>query len=353
MNKLTLLLSLIILASGTCLGQTGTLTDDAYASPNSRVQSVNLAGSGPLITVAGSGAAALGRSAGPATGYIKFKLTPSLPAGTTADKIAKATLKLFVFSVDTPSSFDVLRVTGTWDEGTISPGTTLTLDPEVAGVGVAKPLSFVAIDLTQLTKDWLSGAQPNNGIALVAGTSTSLITFDTKESPLTGHEPRLEITLVGAGPQGARGETGAQGPQGNTGATGPTGATGSQGATGIPGPTGPAGIQGEIGPGGIPGATGPVGATGANGVVGPTGPQGIQGIPGATGPDGTPGANGLPGPTGAQGVQGEMGPSGTPGATGPAGATGANGSHRLKLKLARRNRPGQVSQLAPEPIIRS
>ena len=69
-----------------------------------------------------------------------------------ADKIAKATLKLYVFSVDTPSSFDVLRVTGAWDEGTINPATGLTLVPEVVGVSVTRPLSFVVIDLTQLVK---------------------------------------------------------------------------------------------------------------------------------------------------------------------------------------------------------
>ena len=45
--KALFFVTLLALASGAALAQTGTLTDDAYTSPTSRVQSGNLAGSGP------------------------------------------------------------------------------------------------------------------------------------------------------------------------------------------------------------------------------------------------------------------------------------------------------------------
>jgi len=74
--------------------------------------------------------------------------------------------------------------------------------PEATGVTPSGANSFLVIDLTQLVKDWLSGAQPNNGIALVAATSNTLISFDSKESFVTSHEPRLEITLTSRGAKG-------------------------------------------------------------------------------------------------------------------------------------------------------
>src|SRR2546423_1233624 len=91
---LTALLSFAVLTllRGSSFAQSGTLTDDAYTSRNASVQVGNLNGKGPTIIVSGSGAAISGRPAGPADGYVKFKLTPSLPAGTTADDVAKATL---------------------------------------------------------------------------------------------------------------------------------------------------------------------------------------------------------------------------------------------------------------------
>ena len=184
------------------LWATGTLTGDAYTSTNSNVQSGNLSGKGPAIVVSGSNAKIGDKPEGPANSYIKFKLTSSLPAGTTADNVAKATLKLYVSAVNSPSSFDVYRITGSWNEDSITSATPLTLVPEATGVTPSGANSFLVIDLTQLVKDWLSGAQPNNGIALVAATSNTLISFDSKESFVTSHEPRLEITLTSRGAKG-------------------------------------------------------------------------------------------------------------------------------------------------------
>jgi hypothetical protein len=253
-------------------------------------------------------------------------------------------------------------------------------------VGSADAQNFIAIDLTNLVRDWLDGAFDNNGIALVQDGSISVL-FNSKENTASSHEARLDITLRSLGEYvGASGPTGATGPIGPTGPTGDTGATGPTGATGNTGATGATGAQGPTGP---TGATGETGATGATGAVGPTGPTGATGATGitfegiwadatsyqvndivtyngetwialfdhasntndfpggvadcgsgsencwsklaalgATGPTGPTGANGNDGATGATGAQGPTGPTGATGdtgATGPTGPTGAQG----------------------------
>jgi hypothetical protein len=143
--RLALIATAVLLLSSITFGQTGTLTDDAYASTNSNVQSGNFSGKGPAIVVSGSNAKIGDKPAGPANSYIKFKLTTSLPAGTTADNVAKATLKLYVSAVNSPSSFDVYRITGSWNEDSITSVTPLTLVPEVTGVTPSSANSFLVI----------------------------------------------------------------------------------------------------------------------------------------------------------------------------------------------------------------
>jgi len=131
--------------------------------------------------------------------YFKFDLS-TLPAGTSGNNIAKATLKLWINTLTTPGSFDVQRVTSSWDEGTITSNFAPSLGSiEVSGVltpaGAAN--SFLTIDLTALVRDWLDGVIANNGIALLPDASGISVRFDSKENGNTSHEPRLEITLKG------------------------------------------------------------------------------------------------------------------------------------------------------------
>ena len=265
-----LFLVALLASPTTVFAQTATLTDDAHASASPALQLANLGGSGPTIVVAG-------RAAGAATGFIRFRLTSELPAGTTEEQVAKATLKLYVASLPAASRLTVSRVTGAWTERSLAPGSVLTLTPEVSEIPVSRAQAFVTIDITHLVRDWISERQPNNGLALVAGTDASFISFDSKESPLTSHEPALEIALVTggsagpAGPQGPQGPAGVIGPQGPAGPAGPAGAQGPQGARGDTGAQGP---QGPAGPGG---PQGPIGLTGPPGVVGPRGPAGEPG----------------------------------------------------------------------------
>jgi hypothetical protein len=91
---------------------------------------------------------------------------------------------------------------------------------------VGQTNSFLVVDVTALVKEWLNGSVSNDGIALVADTSTTYVVFDSKESVVTSHEPRLEIVLANSGPRGTAGPQGSQGPQGpqeTTGAAGPAG----------------------------------------------------------------------------------------------------------------------------------
>ena len=202
-----------------CSRKPATLTDDAHTSPNAQLQAANHDGNGSEMIVAG-------RAAGQATAYVKFSVTSGLPDGTTEEQVAKATLKLYVSGLSVASALTVARVTGAWTEHSLTPDTVLTLTPEVPGIVLTRAQTFVTIDLTQLVRDWISGRQPNDGLALVAASDGSFISFDTKESPFTSHEPALEIALVAGGSGGPAGPQGPQGPAGDIGPPGPEGRRG-------------------------------------------------------------------------------------------------------------------------------
>lgn len=277
----------------------GTLKDDAYTQSSTPNQNF---GTNANLRVASG-----------INSHLTFDLS-SLPSGTSGNDLAKVTLKLWVNTVTTPGSFDVRRITGVWNEATVTSITAPSLgNMEVAGVTLtAQDVdSFVTIDLTPLVKDWLDGILPNNGLALVANAVNTNVRFDSKENGQTSHEPRLEILLKG--PKGLNWKgtwnsttnyladdavsfngsswTAKRGninvppvegvdwtivaQKGDTGATGATGSTGPQGLTG------PMGATGATGPAGPQGAAGPTGAEGPPGPQGPEGPQGPAGSAGA------------------------------------------------------------------------
>ena len=181
--------------------------------------------------------------------FMKFNLS-TLPAGTTGNSVAKATLRLWINTVTTSGSMNIVRVTSAWSEDTITDATAPSLGSnEATAVPVTDANSFVTVDVTALVKDWLNGVLANNGIAMVGNAAGTSVRFDSKENTLTSHEAELEITLTGPpGPQGPAGPQGIQGPQGVQGPTGPQGPQGSAGAPGPQGTTGPTGPQGPQGP---------------------------------------------------------------------------------------------------------
>ena len=236
------------------------LTADSYTSAASPAQNH---GGGP--TLLARDAAAASSPDGPATrrarAYLQFDLdttgttaTSTLPVGTQATDIEKATLLLFLDGVEGDGALVLRPVTGpVWEEATITYRNAPELGAAVATVPVtsSRKDGFVAIDVTGLVMDWLDGVLPNHGLALTARSPDALsMSFDSKENGATSHVARLDVTLAG-------------------GAVGPTGPTGATGATGPTGPTG-AGVAGSAGATGATGPTGATGATGATGSVGPT-----------------------------------------------------------------------------------
>jgi hypothetical protein len=288
--------------------------------------------------------------------FLKFTLA-TLPPGTLSSDVTHARLRFWVNSNSTIAGAITLSpVTTAWDEYLLKDNTTGSLTfgtPRFSELAVSSVNNFISIDVTDWVKAWLAGTLVNQGILVEpsAATATLNLAFDSKESNLTSHEPRLEIVLSRIGPIGAIGPIGPQGVAGPTGAPGgpgPAGATGPAGPTGLVGPDGSPGISGtdgthwlsasgaptpEIGTlsdyyldlasgdvwkkladvqgtavwtsqGNIRGALGPAGAdgqVGPAGAVGPPGPQGAPGLAGSAGPPGIPGSSGVQGPAGPPG----------------------------------------------------
>ena len=288
LTRSLVLLGLILSLAGNLYAD-GTLKDDAYTQSGTPNQ--NFGGNANLRVAAG------------VNSHLRFELS-TLPAGISSNDIAKATLRLWVNTVTTAGSFDIRRISGTWNEATITSGTAPSLGSvEVVGIpiGAQDVDSFVTVDLTPLVKNWLDGLVPNNGLAIVANGVNINIRFDSKENGQTSHEPRLAIFL--RGPKGLN----FKGPwnsttdyladdvvsfngsawiakRSNTNATPVEGADwtivaqkGDIGATGAAGSMGPQGPTGPSGPEGPPGPTGPMGAQGPIGPQGPSGSQGLSG----------------------------------------------------------------------------
>lgn len=197
-------------------GATAPVTGDAHVS-----QSVPAMNFGTLGTV---------NIGGGSRGYLQFDLS-SLPAGTTAANISKATLLLFVNRVVVAGSIDVNAAGGAWSESTVTGSTAPGLANSIAGVPVNAAGVYLAVDATAVVRGWVSGSLPNFGITVGASVSqpSTSVMLDSKENTATGHAAMLDITIVSMGPVGA------------TGATGPTGSAGINGLVGATGPTGAAG----------------------------------------------------------------------------------------------------------------
>jgi hypothetical protein len=228
-------------------GAAGVVVADAYVGPTN--VALNFGGLGTMSV------GPLGASSAPGnTAIIRFDLS-SLPAGTTAANIGKATMTVFVNKALVGGALDFAEVSTPWSESTVTFNTRPGAFPALAvNVPVSATGQYVTVDITNLVKNWVAGVQPNYGVqvtAALASPATSVI-LDSKESITTSHPAALDITVVSVGPQGPTG------PQGLTGATGPQG------------PGGAIGLQG------LPGATGPTGATGPRGATGAAGPAGTQ-----------------------------------------------------------------------------
>ncbi len=127
--------------------------------------------------------------------YIQFNLA-SIPTTAT---INQATLKLYVNSVTTAGSLDVDYVNGAWSESTIDASNEPALGGSIAsGVSIttADKNQYILVNVTSAVQAWLSGAEKNDGIALVANGAFNA-TFDSKENTGTSHPAELDIAYAG------------------------------------------------------------------------------------------------------------------------------------------------------------
>ena len=217
-NMLVRLCQAIVLVTGfLCMSAAAVcqsvLTDDAHTSSVTKDIDSNF-GTNPNLFVSATN-----------IGYLKFKLTPTLPTGTVGSDVSKATLKIYIGNVSVPGTVDVVQVADNWSEKTITARTAPALADLIAtGVSIdaSRKGQYLLIDVTNAVKNWLDTSN-NCGLALVGHDGTS-VTFDSKENSQTGHEPELIVALNSRmGPQGPQGSQGEQGEKGETGATGAQG----------------------------------------------------------------------------------------------------------------------------------
>jgi hypothetical protein len=182
-SRLAYSLFLTLFLAGATSAQQATLTDDANTESSKPAKNF---GDSENIKVSPT-----------EKGFLKFKISPVLPNGTTGNRVGKATLKIFVNEVNAFGAFEVYRVAGDWAENAITDTTAPTLGSLEGSVivGSEHARKWITIEVTQLVRDWLDGVLPNSGFALVAQIGGAQISIDSKESGLTSHEARLEISL--------------------------------------------------------------------------------------------------------------------------------------------------------------
>jgi hypothetical protein len=285
------------------------------------------------------------------TALVQFDLG-TLPAGTTAAQIAKATLRVYCNRADVPGAVQVQSVGGAWTESGVTFATEPALGAVVQTGQVVGAGEFVTFDVTAAVQGWVSAPSTNFGLALAAPAgSGTVVQFDSKENDETSHEPELEVAMVGSaaggGTVGPQGPAGPQGIQGEPGATGATGATGAQGPAGPVGPQGPQGLPGVSGTsGGIAyqGSYAPATSYAVGDVVVFQGSSYVSLIAPNVGnaPDSSPTAWGLLAAQGAQGLAGAMGAAGGTGPAGPSGSSGPQGPQGVAGPVGPAGSPGLV-----------
>src|SRR5271168_1603589 len=142
------------------------------------------------------------------TALLQFDLS-TLPTGTTAAQVSRATLRLYCNRMDTAGLVSVQPVGGAWGEYSVTYATLPSLGSAAQVVSVSQAGAYVAVDVTALVQGWVSAPASNSGLALTAG--TAVVQFDSKENDLTGHAAVLDVTLASVGAGGATGPAGPTG----------------------------------------------------------------------------------------------------------------------------------------------
>ena len=143
------------------------------------------------------------------TALLQFDLS-TLPAGTTAAQVTRATLRLYCNRMDTAGLVSLQAVSGAWGEYSVTYATLPSLGAAAQVVQVGQAGAYVAVDVTALVQGWLTAPATNHGVALTAG--TAVVQFDSKENDLTGHAAVLDVALASTGGAGTVGPAGPSGP---------------------------------------------------------------------------------------------------------------------------------------------
>ena len=128
--------------------------------------------------------------------YVRFDLTP-LPKDA---QINLAMLRVYVNETEAPGTVQLHEVTGDWNERSLTAATAPALNQTAfASLPVARvhKNSYLLVDVTQLVKDWQSGA-PNHGIALRPDPAGQIkLALDSKENSVTSHPLEIEVAFEG------------------------------------------------------------------------------------------------------------------------------------------------------------
>ncbi len=176
----------LLLSLFSWVGADGQVTPSSDAFTNTATPTTNYGANG-LLNVSGAREIS----------FIQFDLT-SIPTSAT---VSHASLKLYVNSVATAGSFNVDFVNGTWTESTITSSLSPALGNSIEAnvpIALAQKNDYILIDVTSALQAWLSGSQPNDGLALVANGSFTA-SFDSKENTGTSHPPELDVVFGGGG----------------------------------------------------------------------------------------------------------------------------------------------------------
>jgi hypothetical protein len=165
----------------------------------------------PFITVLGDsyvngalnygGAAGLNVGAG-SSALIQFNLS-TLPPGILPSAIQRATVSLWVSSLNTAGSVAITQVTSPWSEATVTTSNAPTTGAVLGTVPVTQAGSWVTLDITSLVQSWIATPSSNYGIQVSAAASApnTSVAFASKETGGSGSNPaRLNIVLGSAAP---------------------------------------------------------------------------------------------------------------------------------------------------------
>ena len=121
------------------------------------------------------------------SGFLRFALAASLPTDVTGADINKATLKLFVSTVNRAGKLSIRRVSDEWKEasipvGGIAPALDLLTPVQTFRIRKAYAGHWIELDITNLVKDWIALPATNKGLALTAENGSLLdALIDSKE----------------------------------------------------------------------------------------------------------------------------------------------------------------------------